>query len=84
MRLIILWGYRVETFEKIQAIEGQLTQIGTQELSVRQRELETKMSRLLKTSDLPSFGHDSSSKSSTSLELRLMEMETSHENLDGK
>ena len=40
--------------KRIQAIEGQLTQIGTQELPVRQRELETKMSRLL-TSDLPSL-----------------------------
>ena len=49
--------------ERIQAIEGQLTQIGTQELPNRQRELETKMNRLLQTDDLPSFGNDSSSKS---------------------
>ena len=67
--------------KRIQTIEAQLTQFGTQELPVRQRELETKLSRLLQRSDLPSFGHDSSSKSSTSLELRIMEMEISHENL---
>ena len=67
--------------KRIQAIEGQLTQIGTQELPVRQRELETKMSRLLQTNDLPSFGNDSSSRSSASLELRFAEMEINHENL---
>ena len=33
--------------KRIQAIEGQLTQFGTQELPARQRELETKLSRLL-------------------------------------
>ena len=59
--------------KRIQAIENQLTQFGTQEIPVRQRELETKLSRLLQTIDLPSFGHDSSSKSSTSLELRITE-----------
>ena len=67
--------------KRIQAIESQLTQLGTQELPVRQRELETKLSRLLTTSDLPSFGHDSSSKSFTFLESRIIEMENSHENL---
>ena len=67
--------------KRIQAIESQLTQYGTQELPVRQRELETKLNRLLQTSDLPSFGHDLSSKSSTSLEIRIREMEVNHENL---
>ena len=69
--------------KRIQAIESQLTQYGTQELPIRQRELETKLNRLLQTTDLPSFGHDSLSKSllSTSLELRLDEMETNHESL---
>ena len=62
--------------KRIQAIESQLTQFGTQELPGRQ----TKLSRLLQTSDLPSFGHDSPSKSSTSFELRIMEMEVIHEN----
>ena len=42
--------------KRIQAIEGHLTQIGTQELPNRQRELEVKMNRLLQTDDLPSFG----------------------------
>ena len=67
--------------KRIQAIESQLTQIGTQELPVRQRELETKVSRLLTTSDLPSFGHESLSKSSSSLESRILEIEASHGNL---
>ena len=67
--------------KRIQAIEGQLTQYGTQELPARQRELETKLNRLLQTSDLPSFGHDLSSKSSSSLELKIREMEVNHENL---
>ena len=53
--------------KKIQAIEAQLTQFRAQELPVRQRELEAKLSRLLQMSDLPSFGHDSSFMSSTSL-----------------
>ena len=56
--------------KRIQAIEGQLQQYGTQEMPVRQRESETKLNRLLQTSDLPSFGHDLSSKSSSSLELK--------------
>ena len=58
--------------KRIQAIESQLTQYGTQELPLRQRELETKLNRILQTTDLPSFGHDSSSKSLplASLELR--------------
>ena len=67
--------------KRIQAIESQLTQIGTQELPNRQRELETKMSRLLQSDDLPSFGNDSSSRSSTSLELRFAKMEISFESL---
>ena len=67
--------------KRIQTIEGQLTQLGTQELPVRQRELETKMSRLLTKTDLPSFGHDTSSKLLTSLEARMIEMEGTHENL---
>ena len=62
-------------------IEGQSTQYGTQELPARQRELETKLNRLLQTSDLPSFGHDLSPKLSTSLELKIREMEANHENL---
>ena len=69
--------------KRIQAIESQLTQYGTQELPLRQRELETKLNRTLQTTDLPSFGHDSSSKSLSfaSLELRFKEMEANHENL---
>ena len=67
--------------KRIQAIEGHLMQIGTQELPNRQRELETKMNRLLQTDDLPSFGNDLSSKSPISLELRFAEMEINHENL---
>ena len=41
--------------KRIQAIEGQLTPYGTQEIPVRQKELETKPNRLLQTGDLPSF-----------------------------
>ena len=67
--------------KRLQAIESHLTQIGVQELPNRQRELEIKMNRLLQTNDLPSFGNDSSSKSSTSLELRFAKMEINHENL---
>ena len=68
--------------KRIQVIESQLTQCGTQELPLRQRELETKMSRILQTTDLPSFGHDSSkSLSLASLELRVKEMESNHESL---
>ena len=69
--------------KRIQAIESQLTQYGAQELPHRQRELETKVNRLLQVSDLPSFGHESSSATSSiiSLELRLKKMESSHESL---
>ena len=67
--------------KRIQVLEAQLTQLGTQELPVRQRELETKVNRLLTASDLPSFGHESSSKQFSSLESRILEMESSHENL---
>ena len=35
--------------KRIQAIESQLTQYGTQELPIRQKELETKLNRLLQT-----------------------------------
>ena len=47
--------------KRIQAIESQLMQYGTQELPLRQRELETKLDRILQVKDLPSFGHESSS-----------------------
>ena len=69
--------------KRIQAIESQLTQYGAQELPHRQRELETKVNRLLQVSDLPSFGHESSSATSSvvSLELRLKRMESNHESL---
>ena len=67
--------------KKIQALQSQSVQLGTQELAIRQRELETKVERMLTTSDLPSFGHDGSSKSLISLESRLMAMENSGENL---
>ena len=66
--------------KRIQAVEGQSTQIGTQELPKRQ-ELETKMNQLLQTDDLPSFGNELSSKSPVSLELRFAKMEINHENL---
>ena len=69
--------------KRIQAIESQLQQYGTQELPIRQRELETKLDRLLQVKELPSFGHESSSASLSfsSLELRLKEMESNHESL---
>ena len=69
--------------KRIHAIESQLTQCGIQELPLRQRELETKLNRILQTTDLPSFGHDSLSKplSFASLESRLKEMEVDHESL---
>ena len=62
-------------------MESQLTQIGIQELPNRQRELETKVNRLMQTDDLPSFGTSTPSKTPSSLELRLNKMEISHENL---
>ena len=58
-----------------------MTQIEIQELPNRQREVETKMNRLMQTEDLPSFGPSASSKTPSSLELRLNKMEISHENL---
>ena len=67
--------------KRIQTLESQLTQIDVQELPNRQRELETKMNQLMQTDDLPSFGTSTSSKTPTSLELRLNKMEISHENL---
>ena len=69
--------------KRIQAIESQLTQYGTQELPLRQRELETKLNRVLQTTELPSFGRDSSSNplSVASFELRFKEMETNYESL---
>ena len=69
--------------KRIQAIESQLTQYGTQEIPLRQRELKTKMNRILQTTDLPSFGHDSSSKSLplASSELRLKEVEVNHQDI---
>ena len=67
--------------KRIQTLESQLTQMGVQELPNRQRELETKMNRLMQTDDLPSFGTSISSKTPDSLELRLSEMEINQENL---
>ena len=69
--------------KRMQAIESQLMQYGTQELPLRQRELETKLDRILQVKDLPSFGHESSSASLSfaSLELRLKETESNHENI---
>ena len=67
--------------KRIQALEAQLTQFTIQELTNRQKELEVKMGRLLQTDDLPSLGASSSSKTPTSLELRLNKMEISHESL---
>ena len=58
-----------------------MTQIEIQELPNRQREVETKMNRLMQTEDLPSFGTSASSKTPSSLELRLNKMEISHESL---
>ena len=43
--------------------------------------METKLNRLLQTSELPSFGHDPASTISTSLELRIKEMEVRQEEL---
>ena len=68
--------------KRIQAIESQLQQDGTQELPVRQRELETKLDRLLQVKELPSFHESSSASLSFSpLELRLNEIECDHESL---
>ena len=67
--------------KRIQGLEGQLTQIGIQELPNRQRELETKVTRLMQVDDLPSFGTSTSSKTLNSLELRLNKLELSNENL---
>ena len=80
------FGYSIGQLEgrllkRIQTLEGQMTQIEIQELPNRQREVETKVNRLMQTEDLPSFGASASSKTPSSLELRLNKMELSHENL---
>ena len=67
--------------KRIQILESQLTQIGVQELPNRQRELETKMNRLMHVEDLPSFGASTSSKTPSSLEERLNKLELSNEKL---
>ena len=67
--------------KRIQTLESQMTQIEIQELPKRQREVETKMNLLMQTEDLPSFGTSASSKTPSSLELRLNKMEISHDNL---
>ena len=67
--------------KRIQALEAQLVQVGVQELPNRQRELESKVDRLMQKDDLPSFGTSTSSKTPTSLEMRLNKMEISHESL---
>ena len=58
-----------------------MTQIEIQELPSRQREVETKVNRLMQTEDLPSFGTSASSKTLSSLELRLNKMEISYDDL---
>ena len=56
-------------------------QINVHELPSRQRELESKMEKLLRSDDLPSFGTSTSSTFPTSLEMRLNKMEVNHDNL---
>ena len=77
------FGYQLEgrLLKRIQTLEGQMTQTEVQELPNRQREMEMKMSRLMQTEGLPSFGTSASSKTPSSLELRLNKMEINHENL---
>ena len=67
--------------KRITHLETQLTRINVQELPNRQRELEAKLDKLFQTDDLPSFGTSTSSKTPTSLELRLNKMEINQENL---
>ena len=67
--------------KRITTLETQLTRLHVQELPNRQRELEIKLDKLLQTEDLPSFGASTSSKSPTSLELRINKMELNQENL---
>ena len=67
--------------KRIASLETQLTGLHVQELPKRQRELETKLDKLLQTEDLPSFGASMSSKSPTSLELRVNKMELNQDNL---
>ena len=61
--------------KRISGIEGQLTQVSTQELPNKQRELESKMDRLLRSEELPSFGKATTSVLPTNLEMRLNRME---------
>ena len=65
--------------KRIASLETQMTRINVQELP--NRESEVKMDKLLQTDDLPSFGASTSSKTPTSLELRLNKMEINQENL---
>ena len=55
--------------KRITNIESQLVQIYVQELPNRQRELESKMEKLLRSEELPSFGTSTSSTFPTSLEV---------------
>ena len=67
--------------KRITDIEAQLTQISVQELPNRQRELESKVEKLLRSDDLPSFGKSTSSTFPISLEMRLNKMEVNQDNL---
>ena len=67
--------------KRITNLETQLTRFHVQELPNRQRQLEVKLDKLLQTQELPSFGASTSSKTPTSLELRLNKMEINQENL---
>ena len=57
--------------KRISNIEAQLVQINVQELPSRQRELESKVEKLLRSDESPSFGTSTSSTLPTSIEMRL-------------
>ena len=64
-------GFSVNELEgrllkRISNIEAQLVQISVQELPNRQRELESKVEKLLRSVELPSFGTSTSSTSNFS------------------
>ena len=67
--------------KRIVSVEERLTQINTQELPNRQRELESKLDRLLQRDELPSFGTSASMNLPTNLEMRLNRMELNQDNL---
>ena len=67
--------------KRISNIESQLVHIRAQELPHRQGELESKIEKLLRNDELPSFGASTPSVLPSNLEMRLKKMESNQDNL---